>query len=235
MRVIQNTESYGGAVALVTITAPGDDRLPRDEHGQVGDLERREWNQSAPDRWRSLHRAAAMRSRRGGHRLSLLAWSWEYQRRGMLHKHLIVGVETAAELAGAHAYVAALHELRHRHDFGFVDRGRKRSAGGGRALEIVPALRAGRYVAKYLAKRENGVLTVSETVLAADVPPLVVYVSRALTAKTGITMRELRWRRHVQVVGFDPKTGEVWESYICNQLLRLVACGVRSSLVGDGP
>jgi hypothetical protein len=231
VRILQNVEAYGGPVVLVTITGPGDDRLPRGEDGRVLVGPREGWNRSAPDRWRKLHRAAAERARRKHGRFSLVAWSWEYQRRGVLHKHVILGVATARELAAAHTYVQALDELRHRHDFGFVDRGRKHK--GGRALEVVPAVRAGRYVAKYLAKRQDGRIVLSETVLAVDVPPLVVYVARTLTTRTGVTMRSLRWRRHVQVLGFDPKTGETAASSFMSQYRRLAACGVRHHRVGD--
>jgi hypothetical protein len=231
VRILQNTEAYGGDVVLVTITAPGDDRLPRDCDGNVLQVAREAWNRSAPDRWRRLHRAAAERARRRHGRFSLVAWSWEYQRRGALHKHLILGVATARELAAAHTYVQALDELRHRHDFGFVDRGRKHR--GGRSLEVIPAVRAGRYVAKYLAKRQDGRIVLSATVLAADVPPLVVYVARELTGRTGVTMRSLRWRRHVHVMGYDPRTGETAQSVFLGHYNRLAACGVRHHRRGD--
>lgn len=193
-------------MALVTITAPGRDRLPDRAAMEA-------WNRTAPERWRAIHRAASQRARRRHGRFSLVAWSWEYQRRGALHKHVIVGVASARELAAAHTYVQALHELRQAHDFGFVDRGRK--TGGRRALEVIPPARAGRYVAKYLSPLENGKPTLSATVVQPDVPPLVAYVSRSLTTRTGVTMRFLRWRRYAWAMGlpnFHPLTGELVHS-----------------------
>lgn len=194
-----NVTAYGGSVALVTITAPGRDVLGHDGDGLVHDLAAWRWNGTAASRWREMHRAAAQIARRRHGVLSVLAWSWEYQRRGVLHKHVVVGVHTARELGAAHTYVQALHELRDRYGFGYVDRGRRH--GGKRSLEVVPPTRAARYLAKYLAPidRETGKLVLSETVLRPDVPPLVVYVSRALTVRTNCTMRELRRVRWVFV------------------------------------
>lgn len=224
-RLLVNVEAYGGDVVLVSVTAPGRDVLPWDgDRIECGARER--WNRRAPDNWRKLHRAAAQRAKRKHGTLTLLAWSWEYQRRGALHKHVILGVKTAAELAAAHEYVQALDELRHVHGFGYVDRGRKKK-GGGRALEVVPAIRAARYVAKYLAKRgDDGALVISETVTSQDVPPLVVYVARAMTTQTGITMRYLRRWRLVHVLGHDPATGETATSIFIGTYLRLQRLGV---------
>jgi hypothetical protein len=190
----------------VTITAPGRDVLP-DETAM------RRWNVTAPRRWRALHRAAAQIARRKHGRFSLLTWTWEYQRRGALHKHLVIGTQTARELAAAHTYVAALAQLRTAYGFGFVDRGRK--VGTRRVLEVIPAQRAARYVAKYLSPLDAaGKPTLSETVTRPDVPPLVAYVSRTLTAETGVTMRYLRWRRRAWVLRLDPDTGETWDSVL---------------------
>jgi hypothetical protein len=209
---------YGGDVALITITAPGRDQL-------VDAAAMMRWNRGAPGRWRSLHRAARQATLRAcGTAPKLLAWTWEYQRRGALHKHVVVGVATARERHAAHVYVQHLAELRRLHAFGFVDRGRR--VGGRRALEVIPAVRAARYVAKYLSPLDAlGKPTLSETVVREDVPPLVVYVSRALTDDTGVTMRYLRWVRHAWFLGIDPDTGEVVDRIPMDreQLLQLLA------------
>lgn len=167
-----------------------------------------EWNLGAPARWRRLHQAARQAAIRDGHKVTVISRTWEYQRRGALHVHVVLGVASARELAGAHAYAQQLADRRGRHDFGFVDRGRR--TGGRRALEVVPAERAARYVAKYLSPLDReGKPTLSATVTQRDVPPQVVYVSRDLTSKTGVTMRYLRWCRLAAFLGVDPRTGEI--------------------------
>lgn len=204
-RILVNTEAYDGPVVLITITAPGSARLPdrRAMH---------RWNERAPEQWRSLWRAARQATARSCSTPTLLGWTWEYQRRGALHKHLVVGVKTAAELHAAHELAHQLARLRGRHDFGFVDRGR-RVGSGRRMLEVIPAARAGRYLAKYLSPLDSaGKPTMSETVTREDVPPLVVYVSRALTSRTGCTMRSLRFRRQLWARGIDPDTGELLQA-----------------------
>lgn len=216
-RLLVNIEAYGGSVALVTATAPGADRLP-DRQAMW------RWNRTAPARWRAMHKAAAQIARRRHGKLTLLAWTWEYQRRGALHKHLVLGVETPRELAAAHTYVNALHELRQAHDYGFIDRGR--AHGGKRSLALIPAQRASRYVAKYLSPLDGeGKPTMSETVTRPDVPSLVAYVSRVLTLRTGVTMRFLRYVRLCFVLGIDPRTGELATSVaVVNGVAEPVVC-----------
>lgn len=170
----------------------------------------REWNHSASARWRRLHQAARQSvHRRDMGRVTVLGRTWEFQKRGALHVHVVLGVKTAAELGGAHAYANELAGRRHGHDFGFVDRGRR--VGGRRVLEVIPAERAARYLCKYLAPIRGGKLTLSETVTREDVPPQVVYLARSLTTKTGITMRYLRAARRAYFHGLVlvPVTGEV--------------------------
>ena len=201
-RLLANVTSYGGAVALVTVTAPGNDLL--------GDRpSMRRWNVAAPARWREMHRAAAQRARRKHGVLRMLCWSWEYQRRGALHKHVLLGVETAAERVAAHTYLRALDEHRHEHGFGFVDNDGN-AKWRRRGLATIPAERAARYAAKYISKLDAaGKPTLNETIMHPDVPPLVVYVSRSLTMSTGVTMRFCRHVRHCWVLGIDPRTGEL--------------------------
>ncbi len=244
-RILANVEHYDGDVTLVSITAPGVDGVPfwwrqpdgrswvevpcwrawsipwADRENRVADpTAAAHWNSTAAARWRRLHRAAASRARRRHGVLSLLGWSWEFQKRGLLHKHVILGVNTPRERAAAQTYAEALNELRHRHGFGFVDRGRKVAGQSARHLEVIPAGRAARYVAKYLSPLDGeGKPTLSETVTRAEVPPLVVYISRTLTGETGVTMRYLRWRRHAWVLGIDPDTGELVSSMAENATL----------------
>jgi hypothetical protein len=122
-----------------------------------------------------------------------VGYTWEFQRRGALHLHVILRGETAHERHQAHLYVAALDRLRHPHRFGFVDRGR--SHGGVRRLERISARRAGSYLAKYLAPMEGGKMKLSDTASRDDAPSRLFYMSRSLTTVTGITMRNLRYKR----------------------------------------
>jgi hypothetical protein len=196
VRLLANINAYGGDVALITITAPGADVLPwaDDSRCTVVPAARYRWNRSAPDRWRTLHQRSAQHVRRRAGAFTVLAREWEYQRRGVLHMHVVVGMATPIERHRAHLYVQALDRRRELHGFGYVDRG-KRGRDRKRTLEVVPAGHAAAYLAKYLAPSGAGKKALSETVREPDVPRLVVYVSRGLTGKTGVTMRNLRIRR----------------------------------------
>lgn len=231
-RILANVAAYNGKVVLVTITGPGDAELPRvGDTGVVDQESAWRWNSTAASRWRRLHRTAAQRARRRHGVLTLVCWTWEYQKRGILHKHLVLGVDTARELAAAHTYVAALDELRESFGFGFVDRGRKHA--GKRSLEVIPAEVGARYVAKYLSPRDGaGKPTLSATVLKPDVPPLVVYVSRGMTDRTGITMRYLRRVRVAYFLGHDPETGETFGSMRWREVVRLHEAGVPLHALG---
>jgi hypothetical protein len=174
-----NAAAYAGHMALVTVTAPGQDRLPWDGH-RCYDYALGPWNESAPARWRKLHQAALKRARREAKRLGVewfvLAQVWQEQKRGALHRHLLVPMASAAEHKVSAVYVTALHELSCDHDFGFVDR----------KLELRSPEKAAGYLARYIA---------SELAMCRNLPGHVVEVSRRLTARTGCTMRTLRQAR----------------------------------------
>jgi hypothetical protein len=222
-KLLVNVQAFGGDVALVTITAPGAEVLPWEKSGErlVQRDAARHWNRTARTEWTRLHRKAAQRAgrhaKRGGGRWAIVAQSWEFQKRGVLHKHVIVPMATAADIAASHEYVRALDDMRHRHGFGFVDRGRRSGRGPwGRRLGVVPQQRAARYLAKYIAAVEqDGKLALSETVTHPEVPGHVVYVSRRLSARTGCTMRSLRLARLIHVVAarLDLPEPEIWEMH----------------------
>lgn len=130
-----------------------------------------------------------------GQSLKIVARSWEYQSRGVLHMHVVLPMGTPFERHQSQLYVKHLAQLARSHGFGYVDRGSRRG-GGSRLLERVPPGRAAAYLAKYLAPSESsGKSTLSQTALREDVPPLLVYVGRHLTSETQVTMRTLRLRR----------------------------------------
>jgi len=205
-KIRENLRTYGGLVAMCTLTAPGEelglvwDREQCTHPGGVrcsGKLGCRVvggaaemWNERSRGWWRELNRRAKLRADRAVKRLGsdyrggLLMYEWELQRRGVWHLHFVLGMETAVEQAWAFEYVAALRELGAVWCFGFVDAKPLRSP--------QPAERASGYLSKYLAKwKEDGSMEVTETVLAAG-RTLLNYVSRKLTAESGITMRVLR-------------------------------------------
>lgn len=124
-----------------------------------------------------------VRRRCGGYRM--LARSWEWQLRGVLHAHVVVPCGTPRERRALDVYMAALRELVGLYGFGHE-----------LSVERMPAGASAGYLAKYLAPRDGaGKLSLTETVTRADVPRLVVYVSRDLTGRTMVTMRNLRLRR----------------------------------------
>jgi hypothetical protein len=231
-----NIQAFGQPVTLITVTAPGQHgvkywhrqpngrwvdvadwrahKLPWDETGRrVERAAAFRWNRSAPARWRALHRAASQAARRKhGRAFVLVAREWEYQRRGALHMHAVVGMATPRQRSAAHYYAAKLDEMRERYGFGFVDRGRKLTAGGMRTLPFIAPERAANYLAKYLAPMEGGKIALSETAKRPDVPPHVLHVSRELTMATGVTMMSLRRRRLAWMLRVDAKTGETWDS-----------------------
>lgn len=201
LKLFRNLDSYSGPVSLVSITAPGQDVLPWDESlcqhpgdescsGKRGCQLVREhvqdWNRTAPKRWTRLNRRCAQAARRAFPRqLDLLAIVWEYQKRGALHVHIVVGLGSPVKMHAARHYVEELAGAAGQYGFGFVDR--KMSSRPGQA--------AAAYLAAYFIEGEGRKASIRETVTADDVPSHVVYVARLLTSQTGVTMRTLRLRR----------------------------------------
>jgi hypothetical protein len=188
---VANLDSFPRPVRMITVTAPGvAGGLPWSTvtPGKVDMAARFRWNRSAPRRWRDMHRLAGQRTRRRGCRLTMLARMWQYQKRGVLHMHVVVACGSPAERRAADIYQAELVRLAGAHGFGWVDRKR----------DVREAAHAGRYLASYLVGGKNDV---RETVREPDVPPLVLYVSRTLTSRTLVTMRTLRLRRLAWVLG----------------------------------
>jgi hypothetical protein len=203
-RLVVNLDlGYDGPVLMATVTAPGRDLLRHDPDGRVSPGAAWWWNKNAPRHWRRLHHRAAQETRRSvGRRPTVLAWVWQYQARGVLHKHVVLGIGTPVERAAAHAYVNHLHRLAGDEDFGYVDRGRWDPKRRRRSLREMSGKHAGRYVAKYLVqRRDDGGYAVSDTVMHEDVPPLIVYVARTCTERTGCTARALREHRYLVATG----------------------------------
>lgn len=194
-KLLANITANGSDVALVTITAPGREALTHDHNNRVDPHDAYDWNVTAPVRVRELHRVAAQNTRRKHGRFSLVATAWEYQGRGVLHRHHMVRMGSAADRRAAQFYAWELDRLRESYGFGFIDRGKHRGRPD-RHLEVIPAERAARYVAKYLAPLDAGKPAISETAKRDDCPAHLIYVDRKLTQLTRITMTSLRRRRY---------------------------------------
>lgn len=178
---------------MVTVTAPGADRLPWGcsvDHGpcsgwkgcQVEQAAADRWNESAPARWALLWQR--VRNVLRGEGLVILAKVWEPQSRGVGHLHLVVPVEVHR------AVVRVLKESAADYGFGFVDDGRGVRAGS-------PAIAAGAYVASYIG--DGGKIEgVCEAIREGVIPSRSFYVAPAISG--GITMRHLRLRRRAWAV-----------------------------------
>ena len=213
-KLFVNLQSYSALAAcdrepqvlLSAVTAPGADQLPWDErhcdglgeHEHSGSLGCRvrsvpaaAWNLSAPERWRSLHRAVGQRCRRDGAPVWLLARVWELQHRGALHVHPVLAFTTPAEKRAARLYVAHLAELAPAFGFGYVER------------KITPmrAQAAAAYLSSYFIAGRGRKASLEESVRSRAMPRSIVHLSNRLTTQTGCTMRALRRLRFLNVRG----------------------------------
>lgn len=215
-------------VALVTVTAPGQDAgLAWDRSQCDHPPEERcsglkgcrvvkraadRWNRDRAERWALLHRAAAARARRRvGSGPIVAAKAWEPQARGVGHLHLVVPYGTPRERARADVYVRSLKELAGRHWFGFVDMkrpGETEHAGISAAI----------YVGKYVSK------AATEETCARP-----VYVGQFLTRQTGVTMRAMRWRRYLW-----RRFGERFDGVELRAMILLVQAFPDLELIRDG-
>lgn len=205
IRALAAANVLGDDVTLVSITAPGADRLPWSDDGRtVDEEEARAWNEAAPGQWSRLwaraSRAARRYAKRRGVAWCLLLKSWEYQKRGVLHLHLVLPYGCPVQREATRRCVAALDALRHEHEFGFVDRGQLAERGPLRRVRRLRAVAAGRaaaYVAGYMASTGAGKEGIAEVARKQGVPGAILYVSRTLTDESGVTMRTLRARRRI--------------------------------------
>jgi len=192
---------------MFSVTAPGADLYPFDRqfcsHAsdekcsgrrgcRVNPEMAKAFNEHAGRWWSELHRAAKVRADRAtGFKGKLAARVWEKQKRGLAHLHGVISVESPAHVRWAQAYVTALREMAPRYGFGFVDGWHK----VGR--KFWPGVQAAAYLSSYFAGGRGRKMTITESVVAGDLPRLVVFVGRDLTRATGCTMRSLRNARRI--------------------------------------
>lgn len=169
-----NFESYDGKVWLITVTAPGFDVLPDEDEISI-------WNATCPHRWSVLHRKSSQYVKRQGLHLTFLGRVIQAQKRGALHVHVVVGVETRAEQVGAWLYSRELKRLAGAAGFGYVD-----ARNQGEGSTVMEAGQAAYYLSKYLSESSQ----LGEAIARGVRRPIVV--SQRLTQQTGCTMRRLR-------------------------------------------
>jgi hypothetical protein len=150
------------------------------------------FNRQAGKWWSELHRAAKTRADRAtGFKGKLACRVWEKQKRGLAHLHGVISVESPTHRRWAEAYVTALREMASRYGFGFVD-GWERVG-----RKFWPGTQAAAYLSSYFAGGRGRKMSITENVLAGDLPRLVAFVGRDLTSATGCTMRNLRIARRI--------------------------------------
>jgi len=126
-----------------------------------------------------------------GFRGKLACRVWEKQKRGLAHLHGVISVESPAHRRWAEAYITALREMAPRYGFGFVDGWHK----VGR--RFWPGVQAAAYLSSCFVGGKSSKMSITENARAGDLPRLVVFVARDLTALTGCTMRNLRNARRL--------------------------------------
>lgn len=169
---------------MLTLTAPGDDRLPRGsfEPFQVGWF----WNAAMMGRWRDLRAAAVKYANRKvpDQRSGVLVYVPERQRRGALHLHVVLGAETHLEKRWCEAF--GRYCMRNKRRYGFGQQS-KLDRQWSRAAESLD-----KYVSKLARYITKGRLT--EAWETGELPARAFYVSRRLLGCSGVTIRLLRRR-----------------------------------------
>jgi hypothetical protein len=206
--LLENLIAYGGKAVMYTLTPPGADVLPFDRarcshppqvpcSGTRGcvveERARMIWNATFQKRLSRLYETVQEAVRRAvGIRANALAVGKEAQKRGPLHAHYVLGVETALELRAAKAFRQHLERLsrKPRYSFGHVN---------GKFVKPKPAREAAAYLSSYFLGGRGHKAKLTEAVLNGELPHLPLHVSRRLTAVTKTTMRNKRRQRHLYV------------------------------------
>lgn len=165
---------------MVTVTAPGDDRLPRRPDGMCEISPLAEWCSTMMERWHGLRNRSRWRALRSGSGLVVLSYVWQLQKRGAPHLHIVVPAGVTGQ-----KFAYAVKDSAAEFDFGFVD---IRSGG-----EF--AVAAASYVSRYLVRDLE--LTGGE--YAQFLPSRPAYINRELCRKAGVGIAVARKVRHLWV------------------------------------
>jgi hypothetical protein len=217
--LLENLIAYGGKAVMYTLTPPGADVLPFDRsrcshspqvscsalRGCVVELgARRRWNATFQRRLSRLYETVQEAVRREvGVRANVLAVGKEAQKRGAVHAHYVLGVETADELRAAKAFRRHLERLSRnpRYLFGHVN---------GKFVKPKQAREAAAYLSSYFLGGRGHKAKLTEAVMNVELPRLPLYVSRRLTAVTKTTMRNKRRQRHLYVCRDSGRPDPTW-------------------------
>jgi len=171
---------YSRPTLMVTVTAPGDDVLPRDVDGYCHHLQLAEWCATIPARWHGLRHKCSLKAKRSESGPVVLAYVWQLQKRGAPHLHILVPAEARGQI-----FADAVKASAADYGFGFVD-----IKSGGES-----ALAAASYVSRYLTRDiENW-----RSEYAQYLPKRPAYVYRGLTQASGTGIRVARKLRHLWV------------------------------------
>lgn len=192
----ENLGTLRGAVALVTVTAPGAiETCPccseRVSSRLVSRSEVGEWNRGASRSWRRLN--AYLRRRmwveHGQPPPRVVAWVAQRQERGADHLHLVMLARTPHERERVARWVALYRRVHARYGFGFVD-DPFRVRANGRDMVFDRAEVAGAYVGRYLSGGQ-----LERFIQADDRSWRPFWVSPVLMARSGWSLARCRWVR----------------------------------------
>jgi hypothetical protein len=157
---------------------------------RVDPVKAADWNRTADARWSKLHRAVAgwVRRRCGNDSLVMLTRGLELQKRGVKHAHPVLLATTPRQRHAVQLYAQRMSERAPHYGFGYVERKVKPQEGKGAAA----------YLSSYFVRGKGSKATLQDTVQhPAMRRSRLLWMTPKLTQLTGVTMRELRFRRFV--------------------------------------
>lgn len=206
VRAVAASEQLDGDVALITITAPGSSHFGWGPAGSYDSPKHQklDWNRSARRRFRRLHLHAA-RPCRDWARAFGVTWrlhyrSWEYQKRKLLHAHLVLPYGTWEERWCTDLYLHRLYTLAASYDFGYVlggDTDHNPARDGEPVVKPAGGAEVARYVCKYVASVGSGKDSMASVAQRTSKRGSVLYIDPRLMRASGVSMSTLRARRRI--------------------------------------
>ncbi len=207
--MMENLAALHGPIVMISITAPGEERLPWDEahcghrrkHKHRGPFgcrvqrrAAREWADTCVYRWQRLRQAAALATKRATRHIVsdglapvILERVWEPQKRGVPHLHIVLPYRTYQEQMVAHCFANELAQRAGDYDFGFVDARQDSSQPFGRRLKVTVAEDAARYLSSYLTGRSTKKNSIRENISDPIMPRSLIWQSPKMTSTGAVT------------------------------------------------